>query len=276
MSSLKTHEVGNIGVVTLARAHKRNALDDATIQEIDDYFSNVPSHIRVIVMMAEGEHFCAGLDLKEHHDQERGAVEFLRVCRAWHRAFDKIQHGGIPVIACLQGAVVGGGLELASAAHIRVADASTYFSLPEGTRGIFTGGGATVRTARILSADRIIEMMLTGRVMGIEEGHRLGLAHYVCNTPENPVSAREYAMTLAERIAQNAYLSNYAIVTSINKIADMSATDGLFAEGLMAAVVQTGHDVQSRLNDFVTKRAPKVKPGEAAATQGQDTAKQGG
>lgn len=268
MSNLKTREVGNIGVVTLARANKRNALDDATIREIDDYFSNVPSHIRVIVITAEGDHFCAGLDLKEHHDQERSALDFWRVCRAWHRAFDKIQHGGIPVIACLRGAVVGGGLELASAAHIRVADVSTYFSLPEGTRGIFTGGGATVRTARILSADRIIEMMLTGRVMGIEEAHRLGLAHYVCNTPENPVSAEEYAMTLAERIAQNAYLSNYAIVTSINKIADMSATDGLFAEGLMAAVVQTGHDVQSRLNDFVTKRAPKVKPGEDTTKQG--------
>ena len=262
MSSLKSHEVGNIGVVTLTRAHKRNALDEAAIQEIDDYFSNVPSHIRVIVMMAEGEHFCAGLDLKEHHDLERGAVDFLRVCQAWHRAFDKIQHGGIPVIACLQGAVVGGGLELASAAHIRVADSSTYFSLPEGTRGIFTGGGATVRTARIITADRMIEMMLTGRVVDIEEGHRIGLAHYVCNTPQNPVSAKDFSMQLAERIAQNAYLSNYAIVTSINKIADMSATDGLFTEGLMAAVVQTGADVQRRLNDFVTKKAHRVKPEE--------------
>jgi len=260
MSNLKTHEVGPIGVVTLNRPQKRNALDDVTIREIDDYFSNVPSHIRVIVMLAEGDHFCAGLDLKEHHDEERGAVEFLRVCQAWHRAFDKIQHGGIPVVAALQGAVVGGGLELASAAHIRVADASTYFSLPEGTRGIFTGGGATVRTAKIISAARVIEMMLTGRVVDIDEGYRLGLAHYVCNTPDNPVSAKDFAMSLAERIANNAPLSNYAIVTSINKIADMSATDGLFAEGLMAAVVQTGPDVQRRLNDFVTKKAPKVKP----------------
>lgn len=257
---LKTHETGAIGVVTLNRAHKRNALDEAAVAEVDAYFSSIPSHIRVIVMLAEGDHFCAGLDLKEHHDQERSAVDFLRVCQAWHRAFDKIQHGGIPVIACLQGAVVGGGLELASAAHIRVADASTYFSLPEGTRGIFTGGGATVRTAKIITPNRMIEMMLTGRVMGIEEGHRLGLAHYVCNTPENPAPAKDFAMELAERIAGNAPLSNYAIVSSINKIADMSATDGLFAEGLMAAVVQTGADVQNRLNDFVTKKAHKVKP----------------
>ncbi|KAA0910843.1 crotonase/enoyl-CoA hydratase family protein [Pusillimonas sp. ANT_WB101] len=258
---LKTHEAGTIGVITLNRANKRNALDEAAVAEIDAYFSNIPAHIRAIVMLAEGDHFCAGLDLKEHHDQERSAVDFLRVCQAWHRAFDKIQHGGIPVIACLQGAVVGGGLELASAAHVRVADVSTYFSLPEGTRGIFTGGGATVRTAKIITPNRMVEMMLTGRVMGIEEGHRLGLAHYVCNTPENPVSAKDFAMELAERIAGNAPLSNYAIVSSISRIADMSATDGLFAEGLMAAVVQTGADVQGRLNDFVTKKAHKVKPG---------------
>lgn len=265
--SLKIHEVDTVGVLTLARAHKRNALDNATIAEIDAYFSNIPSHIRVIVMLAEGDHFCAGLDLKEHHDQERNAVDFLRVCQAWHRAFDKIQHGGVPVIACLQGAVVGGGLELASAAHIRVADVSTYFSLPEGTRGIFTGGGATVRTAKIISPNRMIEMMLTGRVMDVQEGYRLGLAHYVCNTAENPVSAKDFSMTLAQRIAGNALLSNYAIVSSINKIADMSATDGLFAEGLMAAVVQTGPDVQRRLNDFVTKKAHKVKPGEGPTEQ---------
>ncbi|HUG59247.1 MAG TPA: crotonase/enoyl-CoA hydratase family protein [Candidimonas sp.] len=257
---LETHEIDQIGVVTLNRANKRNALDESAIAEIDHYFSTIPPYIRVIVMAAQGDHFCAGLDLKEHHDQERSAVDFLRVCQGWHRAFDKIQHGGIPVIACLQGAVVGGGLELASAAHIRVADSSTYFSLPEGTRGTFTGGGATVRTAKIITPNRMVEMMLTGRVMDIEEGLRLGLAHYVCNTPENPVSAYDFALSLAEKIAGNAPLSNYAIVSSINKISDMSATDGLFAEGLMAAVVQTGNDVQRRLNDFVNKRAHKVKP----------------
>lgn len=257
---LLTSERDDIGIVTLNRPIKRNALDEHAIAEIDDYFSNLPRHIRAVLMTAEGEHFCAGLDLKEHHDKERGAVDFLRVCQAWHRAFNKIQHGGIPVVACLQGAVVGGGLELASAAHVRVADRSTYFSLPEGTRGIFTGGGATVRTARIVGAERMVEMMLTGRVIDASEGHRLGLAHYVCNTESEPRSAFELGLTLARRIASNAELSNYAIVSSIHRIANMPATEGLFAEGLMAAVVQTGHDVQSRLHEFVSKKAHKVKP----------------
>lgn len=259
-SFLQTTELDNFGIVTLNKAHKRNALDENAIAEIDAYFSCVPDHIRAILMTARGEHFCAGLDLREHHDKARGAVEFLRICQAWHRAFDKIQHGGIPVIACLQGAVVGGGLELASAAHVRVADRNTFFALPEGTRGIFTGGGATVRTARIISAPRMVEMMLTGRVLNAEEGRSLGLAHYVCNTGTDPRSSYELGLELARKIAGNAPLSNYAIVSSINRIADMAPTEGLFAEGLMAAVVQTGCEVQERLREFVNKTACKVQP----------------
>lgn len=262
---LLTSEQDSIGIVTLNRAHKRNALDESAIEEIDAYFSQVPRHIRVILMKAQGDHFCAGLDLKEHHDKRRSAVDFLRVCQGWHRAFDKIQHGGIPVVACLQGAVVGGGLELASAAHVRVADKSTYFSLPEGTRGIFTGGGATVRTAKIISATRMVEMMLTGRVIDAEEGLRLGLAHYVCHTEANPKQAAALGLELAQKIAGNAALSNYAIVSAISRIADMASTEGLFAEGLMAAVVQTGADVQDRLGEFVNKKAYKVKPGSGVA-----------
>lgn len=255
---LLTSEQDNIGIITLNRPQKRNALDESAIDEIDAYFSRIPEHIRVILLNARGDHFCAGLDLKEHHDKERSAVDFLKVCQRWHRAFDKIQHGGIPVVACLQGAVVGGGLELASAAHVRVAGSSTFFALPEGTRGIFTGGGATVRTAKIISANRMVEMMLTGRVLDAEQGEQWGLAHYVCDTRQDPQAAYQFSLDLAERIATNARLSNYAIVSSINRIGDMSATDGLFTEGLMAAVVQTGQDVQERLGEFVQKKAKKV------------------
>ncbi|MFT3804338.1 MAG: crotonase/enoyl-CoA hydratase family protein [Burkholderiaceae bacterium] len=256
---LLTSEQGHVGIVTLNMAHKRNALNEEAIAAIDEYFSTVPSHIRVILLTAEGEHFCAGLDLKEHHDKVRSGVEFMRVCQGWHRAFDKIQHGGIPVVACLQGAVVGGGLELASAAHVRVADGGTFFALPEGTRGIFTGGGATVRTARIISAPRMVEMMLTGRVVDAHEGLRLGLAHYVCDPAKGDTPAPEFALNLAKKIAGNAALSNYAIVSAINRIADMSATDGLFTEGLVMAMIQQGHDVQERLGEFVNKKAPKVR-----------------
>lgn len=160
------------------------------------------------------------------------------------------------MIAALHGAVVGGGLELAAAAHVRIADATAYFALPEGTKGIFTGGGATVRVARIITPGRMVEMMLTGRVLDAQAGLALGLAHEICP----PGKALEVALETAAKIARNASLSNYAVVTSISRIADMSATDGMFAESLMAAVVQTGPEVQSRLGTFVDKSLAKVAP----------------
>ena len=252
-SSLQTRMEGAVAVVTLNRPDLRNALDERAVDEIEHYFSSPPKEARAIVLAANGPHFCAGLDLKEHYYKERTPVEFMRVCQGWHRAFDRIQHGGLPVIAALQGAVVGGGLELASAAHVRVGDRSAYFALPEGQRGIFTGGGATVRVARIISANRMVEMMLTGRVMDCEEGMRAGLLHYL-----TPQAAFDKAMELARKIATNAPLSNYAIVSGIHKIADMSATDGLYTEALIAAMVQTGEEVQDRLGDFVEKRVEKV------------------
>ena len=136
-------------IVTLSRPAKRNALNAETVEALVTLFSAVPrAGVRAVVLAAAGDHFCAGLDLVEHHDADRGPAEFMHLCLRWHEAFNKMEYGGVPIIAALKGAVVGGGLELASAAHIRVADASTYFALPEGQRGLFTGGGATIRVAR--------------------------------------------------------------------------------------------------------------------------------
>ena len=88
----------------------------------------------------------------------------------WHRCLEPIEQGDVPVIAVLQGAVVGGGLELAAACHIRIAEQSTFYALPEGQRGLFVGGGASVRVSRLIGVARMMDMMLTGRTYGAEEG----------------------------------------------------------------------------------------------------------
>jgi (methylthio)acryloyl-CoA hydratase len=257
MSELVTLEMrGDVALVTLNRPEQRNAISEALLATLDRLLDRLPSNTRAIVLSGSGPHFCAGLDLKEHHGLARTAVDFMRVCQAWHRVFDRLQYGGIPVVAALHGAVVGGGLELAAATHVRIADPSTYFALPEGTKGIFTGGGATVRVARIITPGRMVEMMLTGRVLDAEAGRVLGLAHEI----SAPGASLETAIATATRIAKNAALSNYAVVTSISRIGDMSATDGMFAESLMAAVVQTGPEVQTRLGTFVDKTLAKVAP----------------
>ena len=165
------HEVA---VIRLTRGAKRNALNDGLVMALRQVFETMPACVRAAVIDGEGEHFCAGLDLSEL--QERDAGQGLHHSRMWHAALECLQYGPVPVVAALHGAVVGGGLELASACHIRVADDSTFYALPEGSRGIFVGGGGSVRIPRLIGVARMTDMMLTGRVYNAVDGERIGLA----------------------------------------------------------------------------------------------------
>ncbi len=166
-----------------------------------------------------------------------------------------MEYGGVPIIAALKGAVVGGGLELASAAHIRVADASTYFALPEGQRGLFTGGGATIRVANLVGKSRMIDMMLTGRVYQGQEAIDLGLAQYLVDG-----SSQDTAMELAKRAAANLPLTNFAICSAISHMQNMSALDAAYAEAVVAGVVNTQAEARDRLEAFANKTAARVRP----------------
>lgn len=242
---------GEIAVLTMNRPDKRNAMCDALLQAIDAFFANPPAEVKAVVLTGSGGHFCSGLDLSEH--VARDAEGTMRHSRSWHAVMDRIQFGGLPVVSAMSGAVIGGGLELAAATHVRLAEPSTIFQLPEGRRGIFVGGGASVRVGRILGADRMIEMMLTGRRYSAEEGLALGLTHYAVGEGE----ALEQALDLAAKIASNAPLSNYIMIQALSRIEDMSKADGLFTESLCAALTQTSPDALEGLAAFLEKRVPK-------------------
>jgi enoyl-CoA hydratase/carnithine racemase len=246
-----------VTLLRLDRPAKRNAINDALIDAIDRFFRTPPEGTRVVVVHGAGDHFCAGLDLSEHRD--RTAFEVMQHSRFWHRAFEGIQFGSVPVVAALHGAVIGGGLELAAATHVRVADRTAFYALPEGQRGIFVGGGATVRVGRLIGASRMMEMMLTGRSYDAEDGLRLGLSHYLVEKGE----ALAKALELAERIAGNAALSNYAVLQAVPRIDDMGAPEGLFTESLSAALVQTGEEAKERLQAFLEGRAKKSGPAKS-------------
>ena len=247
---------GAVTIVTLARAHVRNAINEDMLREIESVFRTPPKGTRCFVLAAKGEHFCAGLDLREHYQKDRSPIEFMTMCQAWHHTFDLIQFSGIPVIAALQGAVVGGGLELAAATHVRIAEEGTFFALPEGQRGIFTGGGATVRVARIVTPARMVDMMLSARTYDTKRGLDLGLCHEVVGVGE----ALSRAKALAAQVATHPPTTNFAIVTGIARINDMSTTDGLFTESLLAMAVQTNPDIRDRLEDFFAKKTKRLEP----------------
>ena len=241
---------GPIARLTMNRPHKRNAMCDGLLAEIDAFYSAPPDGVRVVILSGDGGHFCSGLDLSEH--VARDAEGTMRHSRNWHAVMERIRFGGLITVSVMTGAVIGGGLELATATHVRIAEPSVIFQLPEGRRGIFVGGGATVNVGRIIGADRMVEMMLTGRKYGAEDGRLLGLAHYAAGDGEGMPLAEE----LAAKIASNAPLSNYVMVQALSRISDMSSRDGLFTESLCAALTQTTPDAEEGLKAFLEKRSP--------------------
>ncbi len=246
---------GPVAVIRLNRAAKRNALSDSLILGLRELFElELPqTGVRAAVLDGAGEHFCAGLDLSEL--KERDAGQGLHHSRMWHAALEQVQYGPVPVVAALHGAVVGGGLELASACHIRVADESTFYALPEGSRGIFVGGGGAVRIPRLIGAARMTDMMLTGRVYNAHDGERAGFAQYL--VPPGEASAR--ALGLATRIAENAPLTNYALMHALPRIAEQPADQGFFTEALMAAIAQSAPEAKSRVKAFLDGTTVKGK-----------------
>ncbi|MGH6924870.1 MAG: crotonase/enoyl-CoA hydratase family protein [Propylenella sp.] len=245
--------VGQVAFVGLNRPEKRNAINDRLLEDLAGAIERAQREARAAVIFGHGEHFCAGLDLAEH--VLKTPMEGVHGSRRWHAVFGMIERGKIPWIAALHGAVVGGGLELAASAHIRVADASAFFALPEGQRGIFVGGGGSVRVARLMGVALMTDMMLTGRVASPMEAERWNLIQYL--TAKG--GAKERAEELAKVAASNAEISNYAIINALSRIQDMSRDDGLFVESFVASFTATNPEAQERQRAFLEKRAAPLK-----------------
>jgi enoyl-CoA hydratase/carnithine racemase len=205
-----------------------------------------------VVLHGQGEHFCAGLDLNEV--KEGSLAKGLQTSAIGQRLNDLIQYCRVPVIAVLHGAVIGGGLELAVASHIRVAEPSAFYALPEGVRGIFLGSGGSVRIPRLIGTDRVMDMMLTGRTYGAEEGYRLGFSQYLVEAGAGLVKGIE----LAKKIAGNAPLANYAILQALPHIVEQDPAGGLLTERLMTTLAASDEEAKERLRDFLERKLNKV------------------
>ena len=246
---------GDIAILRLSRAAKRNALDDETVLGLRRFFMAIPAGVGAVVLHGEGDHFSAGLDLSEvtgTTDVQSGMLH----SQMWHKAFHDIQFGPVPVICVLHGAVVGGGLELASSTHIRVAERSAFYGLPEGQRGIFLGGGGSVRITRLIGVHRVQYMMLTGHTLSAEEGHVAGISQVLVENGQGLAKGIE----LARKVASNAAMSNYAIIQALPRIAESDPASGFFTESLMAAIAETTPEAQQRVRAFLEKRAAKMTP----------------
>ncbi|MBI4944295.1 MAG: crotonase/enoyl-CoA hydratase family protein [Actinobacteria bacterium] len=251
-ASVRVEVDGEVLVVLVDRPHKRNAIDDETILGLERVFLDPPDGVRAAVLAGVGDHFCAGLDLSSLG--ETSVVEGVHHSRMWHRVTQAIQLGRLPVVSVLRGAVIGGGLELASATHLRVAEPSAFYALPEGQRGIFVGGGASVRLPRLIGVARMTDLMLTGRVYDAAEGHAAGLTQYLVAEGEGMTTGLE----LARRAASVAPVTLFAVLQALPRIADAGPQEGYLLESLMAAVAQGSDEAKERMQAFLAGRAAKV------------------
>jgi enoyl-CoA hydratase/carnithine racemase len=247
-----------IALIGLNRAAKRNAISRAMNRELSEAFEAASSEASVGIIFSHGDDFCAGLDLVEAGKLIK-AGEWVRAPLHVNRpaAYEALARGNIPFIAALQGAVIGGGFEMAAAAHIRVADPTTYFSLPEGQRGIFVGGGGSVRISRLIGYADMADMMLTGRILTADEAHRLRLIQYMVAKG----GALSQAKLLAAKIRDNSSVSNFAIVNALSRLRELPYEDGLFFERVVVGLTTATREAEQRLTAFAEKKAaPLRKP----------------
>jgi (methylthio)acryloyl-CoA hydratase len=259
-SSLVATRKGMMTLLQLSRPDKRNALDRDCIAGIETFFRHMPDDTRVVILHGEGKNFSAGADLSSVYEQIEASnaaiAGHLRFSQSWHRAFHLIESCAVPVIAVLHGAVIGGGLELAATAHIRIAERDTFYALPEGARGLFIGGSGAVRIPRLIGTPRVVDMMLTGRTYGAEEGMAVGLSQYLVEPGQGLAKAYE----ISAAIIANSTLSNFAILQALPRIARSDPDAGLFMESLMAAATFTDVEARERVRAFLDKRAARISP----------------
>jgi enoyl-CoA hydratase/carnithine racemase len=271
--TLAVEQRGDAAILRLSRPAKRNAINPEMLSGIVRFFSALPEGARTVIIHGEGDHFCAGADFSSMlaiDAPSGGAAAGLRLSRLWHHAFARIENAEVPVVAVLHGAVVGGGLELAAAAHIRIAERSAFYALPEASRGIFVGGGASVRIPRLIGVPRMLDMMLSGRVYGAEEGLALGLSQYLVEPGEGLTKALE----IGTRIAANPSLTNFAILQGLPRVARADPEVGSLLESLLASFALSDGEATKRLRAFLEKRAPKVAQPDGPARYGPPTTRE--
>src|SRR4051794_14413322 len=147
-----TYELeGEVALVGLNRPDKRNCFNPEVMKGLRVAIERAGEEAKCGIIFGHGDNFCAGLDLRWAAESwKTGRSERLPFQFNRNTYFESMARGNIPFIAALHGATLGGGLETAAAAHIRVADETTFFALPEGTRGIFIGGGGSGGLAAVL------------------------------------------------------------------------------------------------------------------------------
>jgi enoyl-CoA hydratase len=242
---------GTVALITLNRPEKLNALTPAMLDRLEAVAAELDTStdVRVAVLTGAGQKaFCVGADINAW-----SALAPLDMWRQWvprgHRVFDRWAALRVPVIAAINGHAFGGGLELAAAADIRVADPAATFALPEAGIATCPGWSGTQRLVRIIGASKVKVLALTGRRVDASRAREVGLVDEVADAG----GALNAAIAMAEQIARLAPVS----VQLTKQLVNAGSGEGAAAtlEAMAGALAATTADAREGMLSFREKRA---------------------
>jgi enoyl-CoA hydratase/carnithine racemase len=251
-------EIGEdrVGVVTMNRPAARNAMNTRMMEELRDLFADLyvnPDAAACLVLTGEGKGFCSGADLKERKGMPDG------VWRRQHAVVEQMARAimdcPVPVIAAVNGAAFGGGMELALACDFIYAAQSARFALTEVTLGIMPGAAGTQNLPRAVGVRRAKEIVLTGAPFTAEEAAAWGMVNKVCADERLLAEVRAVAL----RIAANAPVSVRQAKKSIDKATELDRMSGYAFEIEAYNRTVVTEDRQEGIAAFNEKRKPNYK-----------------
>lgn len=246
-------------LVTLNRPERMNSIGGAMKDELRQAFFELAREddaVRAVILTGAGDRaFCAGADIKERAGQSLPLPEYHLRQKATHDLFRAIETFEKPVIAALNGVALGGGLELALCADIRIASSHATLGLPEARIGALPAAGGTQRLPRLVGAGWAKQLMFTCEHIDAEQALRIGLVNAV-TTPDQLLPR---AMEMARRIAANAPLSVRFIKHAVDLGLQTGIEAGLEYERFAAAIVVSSEDRTEGMKAFVEKRAPAFR-----------------
>jgi enoyl-CoA hydratase len=240
-----------IAFVTVNRPDKLNALNNATIGELLHCFDAlaVDERVRAVILTGAGEKaFVAGADISELAQQT--AITARPLALRGQRLMNTVEACPKPVVAAVNGYALGGGCELALAAHFRTAAENAQFGLPEVTLGIIPGYGGTQRLPRIVGKGRALELILTAQRVSAEEALRIGLVNKVY--PQAQLLA-ETEKTVRRILAVGPVAVRFAL-DAVNHGSDMPLRDGLNFEATFFGLLAGTEDCREGMKAFLEKR----------------------
>jgi enoyl-CoA hydratase/carnithine racemase len=252
--TIRVERRGSAGVVTIDRPDQRNALARQTVLDLGRVGRELGADgsVRLVVLTGSGDKaFCAGADLKERATMTDDAVrEMLALYRselAW------LDRSPFPVVAALNGAALGGGLELALACDLRIAAPHAVVGLPETSLGILPAAGGTQRLPRLVGYSKALELVLLGTRLGAEEALAIGLVNRVAKA-DTPVV--DEALTWLSPITEGAPIAQRAALSALRATRDRSLEEGLDLEHRLYEDCLASEDRREALAAFAEKRKP--------------------